>query len=59
MTLLELVSLLVFKTAKKVLPRSRILGLDNIEDINPSIFIANHIGSFGPIAVIRSFPLKL
>ncbi len=38
--------------------RYRVVGLDNIRDSGPAIFIANHLGSTGPVAAILSLPVR-
>jgi 1-acyl-sn-glycerol-3-phosphate acyltransferase len=38
--------------------RYRVIGLDNIIDGGPAIYVANHLSSIGPIQVILSVPLR-
>lgn len=38
--------------------RYRVVGLENIRDGGPAIFIANHLGSLGPIESILSLPVR-
>jgi 1-acyl-sn-glycerol-3-phosphate acyltransferase len=39
--------------------RFQISGMENIRVHNPAIFISNHVGSTGPIAITTSLPLHL
>jgi hypothetical protein len=50
----------VYKTVRAIgYPfRFRVSGLDHIQNCGPAIFISNHAGSTGPIAVILSIPLR-
>jgi hypothetical protein len=38
--------------------RYRVLGMQNIRDRGPALFVANHLGSIGPLACITSIPVR-
>jgi hypothetical protein len=38
--------------------RYRVVGLEHIQDKGPAIYVANHLGSLGPIQMILSLPLR-
>jgi len=38
--------------------RFRLIGIENIRDSGPAIFVGNHLASEGPIAVILSLPVR-
>ncbi len=39
--------------------RGAILGKDNLPEQGPAVFVANHLESLGPIAVVSSIPYRL
>jgi len=39
--------------------RYRVIGMENVRDGGPALFVANHLGSAGPLASIASMPLRL
>ncbi|MFC2065264.1 hypothetical protein ACFLXB_09245, partial [Chloroflexota bacterium] len=36
-----------------------LLGAENLPESGPAVFVANHLGSLGPIGVVSSLPLRL
>jgi len=38
--------------------RYRVIGMENVHDGGPAIFVANHVGSAGPLASILSIPVR-
>ena len=47
------------KTVRYLLFPARIRGRRNLRSSEPLIIVANHVGSFGPVSVITSLPLRL
>jgi len=39
--------------------RYRVVGMQNVRNHGPALFVANHLGSAGPLASITSMPLRL
>ena len=39
--------------------RTRLLGRENIPSKGPAVFVANHLGSYAPIAVLAALPVRL
>jgi len=37
----------------------RLLDKKNIPDQGPAIYVSNHLGSYGPVAVLTAFPVRL
>jgi len=38
--------------------RYRVSGLENVRDTDPAIYIANHLGSIGPVQAILAMPVR-
>lgn len=39
--------------------RCRLLGRKNIPGRGPAVYVSNHLGSYGPVAVLTAFPIRL
>ncbi len=50
---------LAYGFVRRVFLRTRVRGLGRLPPDGPAILVANHNGSYGPIAVMASLPLKL
>jgi len=48
----------LYKVIRRLFFNARLQGLDNLPG-EPSIFVANHAGAFGPVSVITSLPLAM
>ena len=48
-----------FKVIRFLFFRARLRGRENLRSDEPVIMVANHVGSFGPVSVITSFPIRL
>jgi 1-acyl-sn-glycerol-3-phosphate acyltransferase len=48
-----------FKAIRHLFFRSHLSGAQNLTPGEPAILVANHAGSFGPVSVITSLPLRL
>jgi 1-acyl-sn-glycerol-3-phosphate acyltransferase len=48
-----------FKLLRRIFFNARLHGLDNLNNDEPVIMVANHVGSFGPVSVITSMPTRL
>ena len=48
-----------YKALRHLFFRSRLRGLENLDPSEPSILVANHAGSFGPVSLITTLPLRL
>jgi 1-acyl-sn-glycerol-3-phosphate acyltransferase len=48
-----------FKVIRHVFFKSRLSGAQNLKQEEPVILVANHAGSFGPVSVITSLPMRL
>jgi 1-acyl-sn-glycerol-3-phosphate acyltransferase len=48
-----------FKTIRHIFFRSHLSGAQNLRKGEPFILVANHAGSFGPVSVITSLPMRL
>jgi 1-acyl-sn-glycerol-3-phosphate acyltransferase len=48
-----------FKALRHLFFKSHLRGRENLDPGNPSILVANHAGSFGPVSVITSLPIRL
>lgn len=50
---------LTCRTLGPLLWKGRLIGKGNIPNEGPAVFVANHCGTQGPVAVLSSFPLIL
>ncbi len=50
---------LLYRVIHRVFLRTRVSGLHLLPPEGPAILVANHTGSYGPIAIMCSLPLKL
>ena len=48
-----------FKVIRRLFFNSHLHGLKNLQGDEPVIMVANHVGSFGPVSVITSLPLRM
>jgi 1-acyl-sn-glycerol-3-phosphate acyltransferase len=48
-----------FKALRHLFFKSHLRGRENLDPDQPSILVANHAGSFGPVSVITSLPIRL
>jgi hypothetical protein len=48
-----------FKIIRRLFFNSHLHGLKNLRSDEPVIMVANHVGSFGPVSVITSMPLRM
>jgi 1-acyl-sn-glycerol-3-phosphate acyltransferase len=48
-----------FKVIRRLFFNSHLHGLKNLRSDEPVIMVANHVGSFGPVSVITSLPLRM
>jgi 1-acyl-sn-glycerol-3-phosphate acyltransferase len=48
-----------FKVIRRLFFNSRLHGAGNLRADEPVIMVANHVGSFGPVSVITSMPLRM
>lgn len=50
---------IVYKLVRALYHKPSIFGLDRITKKTPSIYVANHLGSYGPVAIMSFFPFQL
>jgi 1-acyl-sn-glycerol-3-phosphate acyltransferase len=48
-----------YKVVRLLLFNSRLRGTKNLHRDEPVIMVANHVGSFGPVSVITSLPIRM
>ena len=48
-----------YKALRYLFFKSRLRGVKNLTSDEPVIMVANHVGSFGPVSVITSMPMKM
>ena len=48
-----------YKAIRYLFFRARIRGRSNLRSGEPVIMVANHVGSFGPVSVITSMPVRM
>ncbi len=48
-----------YKVIRRLFFNSHLHGLKNLKGDGPVIMVANHVGSFGPVSVITSMPLRM
>ena len=48
-----------YKTLRHLFFKSRLRGTRNLNADEPVIMVANHVGSFGPVSVITSMPMRM
>lgn len=48
-----------FKVIRRLFFNSHLHGVQNLRSDEPVIMVANHVGSFGPVSVITSLPLRM
>jgi hypothetical protein len=48
-----------FKVIRRLFFNSHLHGLKNLRNDEPVIMVANHVGSFGPVSLITSMPLRM
>ncbi len=48
-----------YKTLRYLFFRARVRGRSNLNPDEPVIMVANHVGSFGPVSVITSMPVRM
>ncbi len=48
-----------YKAVRYLFFRARVRGRANLQSGEPVILVANHVGSFGPVSVITSLPLRM
>ena len=48
-----------YKAIRYLFFRARIHGRSNLRSGEPVIMVANHVGSFGPVSVITSMPVRM
>jgi len=48
-----------FKAVRHLFFRANIRGRGNLRSEEPLIMVANHVGSFGPVSVITSLPVRM
>jgi 1-acyl-sn-glycerol-3-phosphate acyltransferase len=53
-----MVARLFYKVVRLLLFNSRLQGTRNLRTDEPVIMVANHVGSFGPVSVITSLPIR-
>jgi 1-acyl-sn-glycerol-3-phosphate acyltransferase len=54
-----MVAKLFFKAAHFLLFPARVRGSTRLSNEEPVIMVANHVGSFGPVSVIASLPIRM
>jgi 1-acyl-sn-glycerol-3-phosphate acyltransferase len=47
-----------YKVVRRLFFNSRLRGTENLHGDEPVIMVANHVGSFGPVSVITSLPIR-
>jgi len=55
----EMVARYFFKAIRYLFFKAQLKGRANLPSDEPVIMVANHVGSFGPVSVITSVPLRL
>jgi 1-acyl-sn-glycerol-3-phosphate acyltransferase len=48
-----------YKALRHLFFKSRLRGTRNLSTDEPMIMVANHVGSFGPVSVITSMPMRM
>jgi 1-acyl-sn-glycerol-3-phosphate acyltransferase len=48
-----------YKVVRRLLFNSRLQGASRLSSEEPFIMVANHVGSFGPVSVITSLPIRV
>ena len=56
---IEMVARYFFKVLRYLFFKSHLSGARNLRQSEPVILVANHAGSFGPVSVITSLPMRL
>jgi 1-acyl-sn-glycerol-3-phosphate acyltransferase len=56
---IEMVARYFFKAIRHLFFKSHLSGARNLRQSEPVILVANHAGSFGPVSVITSLPMRL
>lgn len=50
---------IIYKLIRALYHKPAIFGLERIRRKAPSIYVANHLGSYGPVAIMSFFPFQL
>jgi 1-acyl-sn-glycerol-3-phosphate acyltransferase len=48
-----------FKVLRRLFFNAHLRGLENLHSAEPTIFVSNHAGAFGPVSVITSMPMAI
>jgi 1-acyl-sn-glycerol-3-phosphate acyltransferase len=54
-----MVACLFYSVIRRLFFNSRLRGIENLHLDEPLIMVANHVGSFGPVSVITSLPVRM
>lgn len=49
----------IYRIVRIVFPKPKIHGLGKIKRNDPAVFVANHLGSYGPVTIMSHLPFQL